>query len=553
MRETTARQENDMSLIPELLMRRYRLTEEASAANDRLRQLLGWQEGTVSRLALALSLHQGTPPPSVTAPRRGKDHRGQALFRYHEDPLLLPCLVALVLDQHGGTAGADEIHELLLAHIHRGLALLEAVYREAGTPGDFLVELARRAGTGTEGPASRSWAAGAGMPGRVWPARALVGRRADGSPIEVTLNDTRRHTNPHTAIVGMTGSGKTQLAMQIARDVLAPGSRAGMLFFDFAKGDVAGNADFVAATGATVYRLPHDVMPISPFTLPDYSSETIKQAAEDKREMLSSLFQLGPKQHGRLARAIREAYAATRSNRVPAPDFSVLWGALERLDAEGKTPVDTLTETLRRLDLQSDRFWRAGSATPPLTALHEQRWIVDLHEYRHFDLLTAFVLIEQLAREMRALPDSAVDPETGLRELRCLVVLDEAHRYLKFRNHFLEDLVRESRSKGFAVMVLSQSPGDFEGTGFNYAEQMEFAFLLKSKATSTTAVASLLGVDTALARRVIGHLGRLAPLEAVARGIVDGEGVPEPFRIVPFFEGQVRQPDGEIEKKEELA
>ena len=42
---------------------------------------------------------------------------------------------------------------------------------------------------------------------------------------------------------------------------------------------------------------------------------------------------------------------------------------------------------------------------------------------------------------------------------------------------------------------------------------------------------------SAVARRVIAQLGQLAPLGALARGVLDPDGAPEPFRIVPFFEG----------------
>ena len=65
-----------MAVTNQLLMRRYRLTEEASAWQTALAQRTGWREATVSRLALARSLHVEGAPLRVEGPRRGKEHRG---------------------------------------------------------------------------------------------------------------------------------------------------------------------------------------------------------------------------------------------------------------------------------------------------------------------------------------------------------------------------------------------------------------------------------------------------------------------------------------------
>ena len=111
--------------------------------------------------------------------------------------------------------------------------------------------------------------------------------------------------------------------------------------------------------------------------------------------------------------------------------------------------------------------------------MYERSIIIDLHRLPALRELVAFFLIEKLYRELKAAPEAPVDPRTNARELRTLLVIDEAHNYLPMNNLFLERLIREMRSKGLAVILLSQSPDDFAQKHFDYTELLEFVFVLK--------------------------------------------------------------------------
>jgi hypothetical protein len=135
---------------------------------------------------------------------------------------------------------------------------------------------------------------------------------------------------------------------------------------------------------------------------------------------------------------------------------------------------------------------------------------------------------------MRGLPESEVDPWTGLRQIRCLLFIDEAQYHLRCKNSFLQGIIREGRSKGCAIALLSQSPDDFDQPDFDYTEQLEFTYMLACK-TKPKAVQRLLGVDAAEAKRLATELGRLAPLHGVGRQ--GGRTSPvESFRAFPFYE-----------------
>lgn len=532
-----------MPTIRWLQMSRYKSTADADRTLSRLSQASGWQDHVISRLAISRSLQDPSPPEAVGRERKGKELRGETLFHSKRDSAYLPWVAAMIA-QHAGRpfTNDDEAVEWVLAHWHRGLELLrQDLEKHAGDFNRLLLDLAREAAssltdvTGRE-TSDRARSPQRPLPGSIRPITVPIGRVApDAEPITITLNDTKRYSNSHVAVSGMSGSGKTQLVKQmLASAAEACDTSTGIIFIDFAKGDVAADSRFVSAIGAEVLRLPGDILPIGPFHLPDYSDDSIRLAAEEKREVYSQLFrELGPKQQGRLAEAIRGSYEALRNAEDPAPDFAYLQHRLNDVYEHDGLQPDSLSELLRRLNAYR-LFWTRGSE-PPSRSFHTKRWIVDIHELGGLKQVTAFTLIEQLYREMRSLDDSAVDSQNGLRQVRCILVIDEAQYYLAAKNRFLQGIIREGRSKGFAVMLLCQSPDDFDQPDFDYTEQLQFTFMLQCK-TEPKAVQRLLGGSRDEATRLATELGRMEPLYGIGRLPGQGGTALTRFRIVPFFE-----------------
>jgi hypothetical protein len=517
-------------------MSRYKSTEDANRRLTALARAGGWPDHLVSRMAVARSLREPSSPARVTSDRKGKELRGETFFHYAEDSASLPWFVAMVAE-HAGRAyrDEDEALELIIAHWHRGLILLEEdLAREGGNIASFLIALARQAadiaGTAAAAGTTESYR------GTIKPIIVPIGRvRPDADPITVTLNDTRKYSNCHTAVSGMSGSGKTQLIMQMLASVVkSVDASTGIVFIDFAKGDVASNAKFAKSIGAKVLRLPGDVLPIGPFHLPEYTDDAVRLAAEEKREVYSNLFSnIGPKQQGRLVQAIRTSYFSLRTDREPVPDFKYVQDILDQIYQTDGLQPDTLTELFRRINAYR-LFWSREGGVPIVSPLHTQRWLVDIHELSGLKEIAAFTLIEQLYREMRGLPDSRIDPETGYRHIRCVLAIDEAQYYLKAKNRFLQGIIREGRSKGFVVMLMCQSPDDFDQSDFDYTEQLQFTYMLQCK-TEPKAVARLLGIGRDEAKRLAAELGRMEPLQGVGRSSGPSGAVAR-FRIVPFFE-----------------
>jgi DNA sulfur modification protein DndE len=533
-----------MAIISHLKNRRFKSTEEVKHALAELGRRTGWRDDLISRLALSRSLNEAAAPPLLDASRKGgKELRCETLFRTTEDLAILPYYVALIVEHSAATPKSDdEVYELIIAHWHRGVLLLLKELDRAASVDKFVAELARRC-VGTRREPS-------GLPGderqitarRIVPLTIPIGHMgASHTPFAITLNDTRTHSNCHMAISGISGSGKTQLAMQIAASIANQCDRAlGILFVDFAKGDVAGNTAFVEEIGAKVFTLPGDVLSVGAFHLREYSDNTIRLVAEEKREVYTNLFRtLGPRQEGRLAEAIRLSYASLADEPERAPDFKHVERALRQIYQRDGLADDSLTELFRRLNAYRV-FWSREDDHAPVSPIHAQRWIVDIHQLGGLKEVVAFTLIEQLYREMRALPDSKVDDKTGLREIRCILFIDEAQYYLSRKNRFLQGLIREGRSKGFAVVLLCQSPDDFDQPDFDYTEQLEFTYMLAAK-TDPKSVRRLLGTSAYDSKRLAEELGRMEPLHGIGRA---SKGASPKFRIVPFFEMHTAKHNG---------
>ncbi len=98
------------------------------------------------------------------------------------------------------------------------------------------------------------------------------------------------------------------------------------IFFDYAKGDVADDADFVAATRAEVVRLPEESLPVNPFSRVNVNSETaVKVAAQEFADLIRDVEKrLGTIQAQLLYDAILRGFEVRRGENPPFPDFEII-------------------------------------------------------------------------------------------------------------------------------------------------------------------------------------------------------------------------------------
>jgi hypothetical protein len=158
----------------------------------------------------------------------------------------------------------------------------------------------------------------------------------------------------------------------------------------------------------------------------------------------------------------------------------------------------------------------------------------DLSKLPALKELVAYLIIERFYREMSALPDSEVGEET-FRQIRTILVIDEAHNYLGQKNQFLQKIVREGRSKGIGVFFASQSPNDYNQDDFNFQELLEFVLIFQCEGVSPRAIQNLVGCPQSVARDLQQDIARLQPGHVVTKPSVGARSNYVEFTATPFY------------------
>jgi hypothetical protein len=161
---------------------------------------------------------------------------------------------------------------------------------------------------------------------------------------------------------------------------------------------------------------------------------------------------------------------------------------LQEVYAEARKRADAVTETFT--DLTSRTLFE-----PTLTPAEffGQSWILDVHGATETtQRFIVFLILDALYTYLKLLPDSAIDSE-GHRELRLVLGIDEARKVLGYGQPSLISLVRESRSKGASIFLISQSPDDYDQEDDNFMENVGLAMCFKTNATSSRALRAWLG------------------------------------------------------------
>lgn len=339
-------------------------------------------------------------------------------------------------------------------------------------------------------------------------------KKYDDEPVIWCPNDTEQVMHPNMGIIGTMGTGKTQftksLIYQIARDRAANfnSPKLGILIFDY-KGDYnETKTDFVNATNARVlkpYRLPYNPLAlVEPRTfkplLPIHTANAFK-------DTVSKIYRLGPKQQQFLLDCIRKAYAergirtedpATWKKR--APTIADVYRVYN--EEVGDSVRDSLTAALNKLNdfrIFDDSPISSGS----LLDLMDGVVVLDLSGYdQDIQSLVVAITLDQFYAQMMNLGSSATDGH--FRELRELIVVDEADNFMMEDFPALKKILKEGREFGVGTVLSTQSLSHFIGGEDDYSryiltwvvhaaadlkqKDIEYVFKLPPKSAKTAAI-----------------------------------------------------------------
>ncbi|MFM7199288.1 MAG: helicase HerA domain-containing protein [Myxococcota bacterium] len=468
--------------LMQLMKSNYVTTYQADKLNNEFMNRLGLSNRYgPARLAIARSLAVSTVPPVVSSGSAsdGKPIHGQQLFG---DELKL--WVALIVEHAGHELTTlTEFKDLVRRHWARGIDLLHQEWQRSGESFDkFILLLAQQSGSllipravgkGEDGSPLEG-----GMAQTVGALTVQLGMGllsgGEKKPMSWTLNAAGN--SPHVAIMGATGAGKTRAANQLIKQLKSQ-AQCPVILFDMGKGDLAADVALVQHLNAKVLRSPAEPIPLDILQLESSDETTLLNVAVRFRESFEkvSTSRLGGQQRD----AVREAALQALRKHRPTQLENVRDALAQVYDERGRKP-DSVNAAFNELT-----GWKLFQPTMGPAEFFNQSWILDLHEATETaQRLIVFLVLDSLYRWQSRLPDAPIASGSQHRALRLLVGIDEARKVLGYRHDALKGLVRESRSKGLSIFLMSQSPDDYHKETDNFLENMGLLLCFRTNAAS---------------------------------------------------------------------
>lgn len=466
----------------------FRTDEESDALNTAFMGRLGMRKRYLpARLAIARSLAINATPdllPDDLEP--GKAIKGDTLFG---TGTALSVWLALIVERAGDPdLDIRKLISLVGAHWHRGLKRLDEEWEQAGQDvAKFVKRLVEIADLPTAGGRSLSGSGSASgvtfTTGQIDVPIGEIGEDiATKEKVAWSLNG--KGGSPHSAIMGGVGSGKTRTAVAMLRAIREQAT-VPLLAFDF-KGDLGTDASgggyhIDELFEARTLEPPRNPIPLDVLSLTSSSEIDIAEAASRFRDSFSRLkgSRLGDRQRTALHEAASRALATER----PC-ELHHIRDALSGVYVDHEMKEDGAISTMQEIC----RFPLFRPTYSP-AEFFQQSWIIKLPPNVAEDSRTIVVnlVLDALDQYLNSLAD-AESSDDGARGLRILCMVDEAHQILGSKLPSLSNLIRMSRSKGGAIMLISQSPDDFSGEDDEFLSEMGLVAAFSTNAPPRNAV-----------------------------------------------------------------
>lgn len=464
----------------------------------------GTKENVIARIALGYSLQTGkkfSTHDFTLYDSKGKEYKDHILF----DAKFRDFYIALICQHYNIYKSDETIKNYIKLHIDHGLDLLDNIFQSDYnyTFIDFLAEhldkgimslsdyeVTLDAITNKNQNIEKSFFSG---PIKIEVGSTISEDKAQSEPIFLTINNTNLYNNCHIAVAGNSGTGKTQFALEFLTQIAEKSNgQVNFIYLDF-KGvkqdDVNELKPFFNSTKAKFIDVPKTPFPVNPLTFIDIVNEVDRNMGIDKFvDITNKYVNLGIKQKGKLRQASTEAFLDKKGGEYPT--ISYINEKLQEIVGDKKDTLTEIVDELSRYKVFQEDGKNKGSF------LNENVYLSlsgDLPDSVRFTSL--FLIINYIYNTFMNMDNSPVDE--GNKAIRYVVLIDEAHVIFREKKYqeILEKMLREIRSKGVSIMLLSQGIEEYNQKDFDFSTMCEMAFLLDIKDRNMKHMEKFLGLS----------------------------------------------------------
>ena len=368
--------------------------------------------------------------------------------------------------------------------------------------------------------------------------RILVGH-TQSTKREVVFepNNTKMVSHPNMGIIGTMGTGKTQFARSVIAQFSKEGIHnvgnhpVGMLVFDY-KGDYK-DREFLDAVNGTCYKFNYPFNPLKLVVNDQVEGMNLPAITADRiADSFAKAYGLGLKQQNNIKQVIIETYAdagitkdpSTWENSVPTME-QVIEKYFDTYDANDK--AFALFDKLRDYTI----FTTDNSNCVSLFEWLDSVRVIDLTLYPDdTKKVIVSLILDLFYAEMRQLGGSR--QENGFRELRAMIMVDEAHQFLKKDFNSFRSIISEGRMFGVGMILSTQNVSDFKTSKEDYSQFILSWVIHHVNSISKSEIASIFGSSDSNGNKYMDFINRAKLFESVCKIGSKVEGI----RDVPFFE-----------------
>lgn len=350
-------------------------------------------------------------------------------------------------------------------------------------------------------------------------------------------NNTKMVSHPNMGIIGTMGTGKTQFARsviaQFSKESIhnVGGKPVGMLVFDY-KGDYK-DKEFLDAVDGTCYKFNYPFNPLKLVVNDEVEGMNLPAITADRiADSFAKAYGLGLKQQSNIKQVIIDTYKDAgitkepSSWKKPVPTMEqVIEKYFETYDANDK--AFALFDKLRDYTIFTTDNSNCVSLFEWLNSIR----VIDLTLYPDdTKKVIVSLILDLFYAEMRQLGGSK--QENGFRELRAMIMVDEAHQFLKKDFNSFRSIISEGRMFGVGMILSTQNVSDFKTSKEDYSQFILSWVIHHVNSISKAELANIFGSSNQNIDRYMDFINKAKLFESVCKigSRVDG------IRDLPFFE-----------------